>query len=305
MKIRVLFMFATAGLAAGSLVAETSSAAPVSHAAFGKPAAAGKEAKGAKAAKKVGPSEVTKKIAFRPKELRFGMSLEEISKVYDKVFEADFLPLYRRVEPGPRMNELDNELADKKQLVKRNHIEFSNLPSGLENTPLGGEFTYNNGESMTHVTLRNGTKRYFFFFKNRLWKIYDETALSKKSKLGTNYEGVLESLGKLFGKKAREQEADPAAKRMFDSGEWADKETILRVLNRGGKNVALVYIDRKVEENLDQMRPNKGEKPREIDATVSSVTKGGPMDNKPGAPEEGKGKKKDKKDKKKEAKKEE
>ncbi|HEX7669754.1 MAG TPA: hypothetical protein VF395_09235, partial [Polyangiaceae bacterium] len=110
------------------------------------------------------PTTVDKKVKLSPDGLKFGMTIEEISKLYEKVFDDEFVPLYQHVEPGPRMAELDSELADKKQRILRNKLEFGALPSGLDDTAIGGEYSYNNGESMTQLKLRSGTQRYFFFF---------------------------------------------------------------------------------------------------------------------------------------------
>jgi hypothetical protein len=240
-----------------------------SEPAVAKPPAA--KAKGAKAGP--GPSTVDKKVKLSPDGLRFGMTIEEIAKLYEAVFDEEFVPLYKAVEPGPRMAELDSELADKKQLILRNKLEFGTLPSGLDNTPLRAEFTYNNGESMTRVKLRSGVERHFFFFGNRLWKVYDAHKLGKKSKLGGDFEEVVAKLTKQFGKAPRALKADSSAGRDFDQVDWQDAETIVRLVDHGGGKAALLYVDRKVEENVGKYRSNKGEAAESLDRDVSDVTR--------------------------------
>lgn len=220
-----------------------------------------------------GPTTLDKKVKLSPDGLRFGMTIEEIAKLYEKVFDEEFVPLYKAVEPGPRMAELDSELADKKQLILRNKLEFGTLPSGLDNTPLRGEFTYNNGESMTRVKLRTGVERHFFFFGNRLWKIYDAHKLGKKNKLGADYDEVLAKLTKQLGKGPRALKADPAAGRDFDQVDWQDAETIIRLIDHGNGKAALLYVDRKVEEKVDKYRSNKGDSAESLDRDVSDVTR--------------------------------
>lgn len=238
----------------------------------------------AKAAPKAGksappPTTVDKKVKLSPDGLRFGMTLEELAKLYEKVFDDEFVPLYQHVEPGPRMNELDSELADRKQLIVRNKLEFGTLPSGLDDTPLGSEYTYNNGESMTQIKLRSGIQRYFFFFGNRLWKVIDIHKLGKKSKLGADYDSAVEGLTKQFGKPPRVLKADPQGGRKVDQVDWQDKETILRALDHGESVAAIAYIDRKVEEGIDKYRSNKGGAHDEVDRSVSDVTRiGGPKE---------------------------
>ncbi|HVW28502.1 MAG TPA: hypothetical protein VHC69_24225 [Polyangiaceae bacterium] len=257
-KVVVLAM----SLATCALPAVPADAHPI---VLGKPAA--------KKGKDAPPPTVDKKVKLSPDGLQFGMTLEEISKLYEKVLDAEFVPLYQNTEPGPRMNELDTELADKKQLVMRNKVEFGSLPSGLENTALAGEFTYNNGETMTQFPQRSGVRRYLFFFGNHLWKVYDVHKLGKKSKMGADYAGAVDTLTKELGKPPRVRKADPSAGRPLDTADWQDKETIVRLTDRGDGSAALSYIDRKIEENIDKFRPNKGPAKEELDRDVSDVTK--------------------------------
>jgi hypothetical protein len=263
--MRSTVVFLALGLAFGAVPPSPVSAHPI---VLGKP-----DAKKAKPAKEPGPPEVDKKIKLSPDGLHFGMTLEEISKLYEKVFDEEFVPLYKSVEPGPRMSELDSELADKKQLLLRNKLEFGSLPSGLDNTPIGGEYTYNNGESMSQIKLRSGVQRYFFFFGNHLWKVYDVYKLGKKSKLGADFDGAVEGLGKQFGKAPRARKADPSAGRSVDQVDWQDKETIVRVHDHGNGSAAVAYIDRKIDEGIDKFRSNKGPRGEALDHDVSDVTK--------------------------------
>ena len=131
-----------------------------------------------------GPAEVDKKVKLSPDGIKFGMTIEELAKLYEKVLDDEYVPLYKETEPGPRMAELDAELADKKQLLLRNKLELGSTPSGLDSTPLGGKYTYNNGESLSQIKLKASVHRYFFFFGNHLWKILDVHKLGKKSKFG-------------------------------------------------------------------------------------------------------------------------
>jgi hypothetical protein len=152
-------------------------------------------------------------------------------------------------------------------------VEFGSLPSGLENTALVDEFTYNNSESMTQFPQRTGVHRYLFFFGNHLWKVYDVHKLGKKSKMGADYAAAVETLTKQLGKPPRVRKADPSAGRHLDQADWQDKETIIRLVDRGDGSAGLEYVDRKIEENIDKFRGNKGPGKEELDRDVSDVTK--------------------------------
>lgn len=271
MRLRVYLTLAALGLATGSLLAGPVAAHPFVFAAPKK--AAAKKAPTA-------PTQLDSKIALTPKGLRFGMKLEEVAKLYDRVFEAEFVPLYKATQPGPRMNELDAELQDKKQFVRRNRLDFNNLPMGLDKTPLAGEYTYNNKESATKVTRRDGGERYMFFINDRLWKVYDEHAVGEKSKFGKDFADVVEKFTKkLGGKKPRMLQADPDAKRYFDQADWADKDTVVRLVDRGNV-VVVVYLDRNTDENIAKYRTNKGEAPEKLDRDVADVTSKGKAEDK-------------------------
>ncbi len=227
------------------------------------------------------PALITKQVKLSPDGIKFGMSVEELSKLYEQEFDKEFVPLYQSVEPGPRMNELDSELADKKQLILRNKLDFGSIPSGLDNTPFAGEFTYNNNESVTHVKLRSGIERYFFFFSNRMWKIYDVHKLGPKSKLGATYDDVVATLTKDFAKPPRVRKADSAEGVHLDQVDWENKDTIIRLIDRGGGSAGLLYVDRKIEDNIGKFRSNKASTNEGVDAVVSEATrldKGPPPD---------------------------
>jgi hypothetical protein len=269
-------LFVVAGLAAFSSLASEAGANPAPSARLAKsdkPKPAGP-----------GPTSVDKKVKLSPDGLKFGMSLDEVSKLYEKVLDDEYVALYKTVEPGPRMAELDAELAEKKTLIVRNKLEFGNLPSGYDNTPMAGEFTYNNAESMTQIKLRSGITRHFFFFSDRLWKVYDIHKLGKKSKLGADYDGAIEGLTKTFGKAPRVRKADPAEGRSFDDADWQDKDTIVRVKNTGGNSLALAYVERKTEEGISKYRTNKGAGNEAVSKDIADITRSSaPPPEPPGA----------------------
>lgn len=255
---------ATVGISAlaGSLVA-TAAAAPPSFSG----AQQAKEDDGKKARKKAG-------LPFpAPKGLRFGMSVPELNKFYGKVWDKQFLKLFKKADPTQHQA-LEYELRDRKQLLTRNHIAFGNLPTGIDQSPLKGEYSYRNGESMTRFTQKSGTRRNFFFFKSRgLWKVYDEYKLRQGGPLGSSFEDAVGVLEKKFGRKAKKLPADFEKGRPFETAEWSDTQIIIRLVNRDyQKIVGLVYIDKDTQDDLAKLRSNKPEK-EALDPSVKSATR--------------------------------
>lgn len=291
MKFRVAITLTAMSVVAGSLSAANVSAAPYSvvlrqDKAAAKPAKASAKDKEGKPGKVV-PGQLTKKVVMAPKELQFGMTIEQVARVYDKVFDKEFLPLYKKAEPGSQMASLDAELRDKKALVRRNRIDFGKDPTGVDYTALKGEYSYGNGESMTRLPLRSGTTRNFFFIGQKLWKVYDEHKAGAGSNLGATFEQAVENLTKKFGAPPKLMEADYAKGRPFQEAVWEDPSLQIRVLNREAQGtIAVVYVDRNVGDNLARYRTNKAEDPHQLDREVKSATEKPPEDfNKP-RPEE-------------------
>src|SRR5688500_7786582 len=120
MKLRVFGTLVAAGFVASALLTEPADAAPQGFLArFGDPpekkpakkAAASKEKDSKKKDDKKdepgGPGEMKKRIGLAPKGMRWQLSLEGVSKLYDKQFEDEFTPLYKKAQPGQEMQMLD------------------------------------------------------------------------------------------------------------------------------------------------------------------------------------------------------
>lgn len=258
MKLRVIALLSAVGLGALSLAATTASAE------------GGKDGKAAKAAAQGKAGELPKKIQLQPKGLEWGMSIKRISDLYKRVFDAEFLPLYKKAQPGVEMKTLDAELDDKKALILRYRIDFGQLPTGVDSTPLKGEYSYKNGESMTHVMLSNGTTRNFFFFDDKLWKIYDEHPLKSGGKLGENFDEAVKILSKKLGAPPKIVEADFKSS-FFKEGSWQNSELVIRAVDRGNV-LGLVYVDRSVQDSLSKYRKVKqDDESSGVDSDVSSV----------------------------------
>jgi len=233
-----------------------------------------------------------KRIALSPEGLKFDMGIEAIAKLYDKVFDTEFLPLYKKASPGPETDALDAELKQKKAELRRSKVDFGQTPTGVDQTPLKGEYSYANGESMGRMTLKSGTERYFFFFGDKLWKVYDAHKLRKGSPLGETYDEAVKKLGPRFGGPGKKSPAKPDAGQSFDEVQWQTSDMVIRAIDRGDV-LAVVYVDRDVQERLPSMRKNKMKDQHSMDPDVANALK---KNDAPADPKkDDKGKKDDKK----------
>lgn len=283
MKLRTIVALGAAGFAVSALAVAPAEAAPNAARVLAQTAPKKPPAKAAKPDKKAdaaaapqnigGVPKIKGRIGLTPKGLHWNMNLVKLSKIYDEVYDKEFLPLYKKTPTGgPQMKALDAELADKKQLVKRNKIDFGNLPTGVDQSALKGEYSYGNGEGMTTLTVRSGTTRNFFFFKDKLWKIYDEHKLRKGGPYGENWDEAIKNLTKKFGVAPKLEEPDYAKGKNFQEAHWTDGATYIRAVNRE-PILGLVWADAAVQTNLAKHRPNRIENPHAMDKDVLAVTK--------------------------------
>ena len=268
MKSHTVAILAAASLFAGSLAAQAEAKGSDKDS---KPKAAAQPEK-----KKV-------KLVEGPEGLRLGLTSESIAKLYDRVFTEEYLPRYKKVSPGPRMEALELELEDRKAELRR-RTEFGSVPVALESSPLKNEFSYGNRESMTQISLKRtvmsddlkqqrevGYHRYFFFFSDKSWKIYDEYKLGKKGLHSTFKDGIL-GLSAQLGSKPQMLKADPSSKRDYEAAVWVEGETVVQLLNREEEDtLAIVYIQKAVLDKLDHFRPNKPEA-EAVSSEVMDVT---------------------------------
>lgn len=216
---------------------------------------------------------MTKKtIALTPKGIAWGMSPKQVAAVIDKMLDEAYAPRYKATSPGVKMRALDAELAEEKNAFRRSRIDFGSLPTGVDATPLKGEYTYLNKESMMTLS-RDGMKRHFFFIQEKLWKIIDEHTLGEGNPRGKDFQSAVVQLAKSFGVAGRVIPPDPEKGRYVTEVDWKDAATHFRAIERGGDAIAFAYEDLVTLSSLDSLRPNKPADANAIDPAVASAVR--------------------------------
>ena len=219
------------------------------------------------------PGKIEKLLQLAPEGLSWGITLEAVAKSYSDYYDQAYLKLYRSTEPGPELEALDAEVSDKKQLIKRNLIVFGSTPTGMDNTAMKGEYSYGNGESLSRVILGPKLTRNFFFFNNKLWKVYDEYDVTGGGPLGSNFEEAVNILKEMFGAEPQRLAEDYAIGRSYPEARWKTSTTLIRAVGRD-PIIGIVYSSLSVEQDLPNRRKNRPVDPQAIDSDVKSVTKG-------------------------------
>jgi hypothetical protein len=242
------------------------------------------------------PPTVTSLSALREKELKWGLSHQDVTDVYNQpggLLDHEYSPLIARLQPGVEMQQLEADRDARKANFQRSYSTFDDSPSGYDVTPLHNEYTYNNGEGIQRVN-KDGRTRYFFYIKDRLWKIYDEMPLKAGGPFGDSYPKAVAGLSALIGAPGRSRGADPAQQRDSPTTDWQDQTTHLRLVDRSSEHlVGVVLEDRNTLSKLASLRVNKPVDPFALDPSIAAITKTGVSDPNAshGAPDAGSAKK--------------
>lgn len=237
--------------------------------------------------------------ALHEKELRWGLSHDEVTAIYDNpgaLFDREYAPRLAKLQPGIEMQKVETERDTRKGNFEHSYNVFGDSPSGYDVTPLHSEYTYKNDEGIQRV-FKDGKTRSFFYIKDKLWKIYDEIPLRADGALGDTYAGAIAKLNALLGAPGRTRQPNPSEGIERTTTDWQDAMSHLRADDRSGEHlVGIVLEDKRTLANLASLRAHKAEDPFALDPSIAAVTKGGISDpnasrsNKPadaGAPMKG------------------
>lgn len=232
-----------------------------------------KPKKEAPAAAPAEPPMTKKPIVVIPAGVAWGMSPKQVAAAIDKILDEAYKPIYQKTSPGVKMKALDAQLAEEKSAFRRSRIDFGNLPTGVDATPLKGEYTYNNKESLMTLTREGGVKTHFFFIQDKLWKVIDERTLGEGVPSGKDYQDAVTKLATTFGAPGRVLPADYDKGRLATEVDWKDAATHLRAIQRGEAAIAIALEDLATLGSLASLRTAKPADDGGIDPDVANVTR--------------------------------
>jgi hypothetical protein len=216
------------------------------------------------------------------RDLHWGMNHGEVTDVYNRLnglFDREYAPQLAKLQPGQDQTQLEADRDMRKANFERSYTPFNaGSPTGYDVTALHLEYTYNNGEAVLKL-FKDGKNRYFFFIKDRLWKIYDELPLRADGALGSSFQEAVTKLNGLFGVAGRIRAADPAQNLERTEADWQDAKSHLRAVDRSSEHfVGVILEDKPTLLNLTALRVNKPVDPFAIDPAIAALTKRGVSD---------------------------
>jgi len=239
--------------------------------------------KAAPAAAKAPPPANAEAIATLKGEYKWGMNLEDVSKIVEKRLVAGYEPkLKASVNDPTRQDQIRKMMrADIKDITK-SYVEFTGKSTGYDVSIVDQEFVHRAGESMLQAKEDNAT-RYLFFLNGSLYKMF--VAFSKERVAGKSFEEFGEIMQAQFGK-AREIEVEFTRKgetrKALDYYEWRAGGDGLKLVDRSGFYgvYCLVVFNQADEATLAEAHAKKRRGGNSQDSLVEAVlnSKGGGAD---------------------------
>lgn len=254
-------------------------------------AGAAKNASGKGSAKATAPSAeaapAAATVALEPDGVAFGMSADDVAKLYDRWWDKQFVPRYQKANPGPKTRELDFELAEKKKVLRRVAI-FDGRTSSFDRSDFREEFAHGSDETMISAKLsrRAATAadekaakdaksisytRRFFFFRDKLWKVYDEYRLDAASPFGADFKEATARVEANLGKTAKRTRGPDS---QFETVTFDAGNTRVRVVKLPKDTVAIVRADSELaKEVLDRRAQHEkaAANPAPLDDDIQAV----------------------------------
>ncbi len=207
----------------------------------------------------------------------WGWSHDQVIDFYRRAIIARYQPLLRnrgQVEQDRMMSERDAEV----QRMRDSYVNFDGTPRRRlwDTSFVGPEYTHNNNESMLVRQEPNGTREYYFFFNDHLWKRFQARVIPS----GPNrpeFSTFAQTLEQVFGQGLH---MNRAGGQELETVVWQDDTTRLHLVNNITffNAVCLVYEERATIARLAELRRNAptkvaaaSERARNDDIVVGNV----------------------------------
>jgi hypothetical protein len=183
-------------------------------------------------------------------EVRWGMSKADVLKVLKAQIRAEFEQRIKVERDIMRQDALYQEAQDRARRLSGDYVAFDGQKTGWDVSPIRGEFTHGNRETMLVVAQRT-TRDMYFFIQGRLWKWYREYS---PQALQVNDAGeALAVLQSRFGAGKPQQDRVSDAEAAHQGTTWTDGSTRVTALRRGA-DACLILEDQRTIDQLAVLR---------------------------------------------------
>jgi hypothetical protein len=227
-------------------------------------------------------------VALEPDGVAFGMNADDVAKLYDRWWDKQFISRYQKANPGPKTRELDFELAEKKKVLRRIAI-FDGRMTSFDKSDFREEFAHGSDETMISAKLSRrattGEKadkpelpakeakpvfytRRFFFYRDKLWKVYDEYKLDAASPFGADFKDATARVEASLGKTAKRTRGPDS---QFENVAFDAGNTRVRVVKLPKDTIAVVRSDSALTKEVLDRRAQQVAKAGEPEALEDDI----------------------------------
>jgi len=194
-------------------------------------------------------------IATAMGDLRWGLSEQEVSAYARRKLAAQYNEQIAKVKDPGKQAKLKADMKRAQGEVDHSLTNFEGGRSRWDQSPVAGEFNYDNNESML-VAKGEGTGSYYFFVSGKLWKLVE---ITDKGAAGGDFKKFSQAVEDKFGKgRLKKGELAPGQ----GSTQWVeylDRNSRMRAADDTGKRggFTMVYEEMATVRELAALRPKK------------------------------------------------
>ena len=194
-------------------------------------------------------------IATAMGDLRWGMSEHEVTSYAKREIASEYNAALAKTKDPGQQGKLKTALKSAQAEVDRSLTAFNKGKSKWDNSPVAGEFNYDNEESMLVSKDISGTS-YYFFVDGKLWKY---VRVLEKRAAGGDFKKFSKYVEGKFGKgRTKTGEVTPG---QGDTKwiEYLDRNSRMRAADDNGKRggYAMIFEEMATVRALASTRPQK------------------------------------------------
>lgn len=194
-------------------------------------------------------------IATAMGDLRWGLSEREVSSYAKREIATEYNAALAKTKDAGEQGKLKTQMKSAQAEVDRSLTTFDKGKSKWDNSPVAGEFTYDNQESMLVSKDISGTT-YYFFVDGKLWKY---VRVLDKSAAGGDFKKFSKYVEDKFGKgRTKKGEVTPGQGET-QWLEYLDRNSRMRAADDNGKRggYAMIFEEMATVRALASTRPQK------------------------------------------------
>jgi hypothetical protein len=196
-------------------------------------------------------------IAIAMGDLRWGLSEREVSSYAKRQLNEHYSAEIAKTKDAGKQSKLKADLKQAQSEVDKSLTNFEGGHSRWDSSPVAGEFTYDNNESMLVAhDKQQGADSYFFFVNGHLWK---HVQVLDKHAAGGDFKKFSHNVEDKYGKgRAKKAEVTPG-QGPSQFVEYLDRNSRMRAVDESAKRggFAMIYEEMATVRELASTRPKQ------------------------------------------------